>query len=247
MRGRNNSLVNLLLYFTTVPKCAACKARLNKSELCLCGECLEKYSEAKTRNCSVCSKALPECSCPNYYLKTHCVKGLVKLFRYNSGDSKETTRSLIYLMKYKNRQDLLDLISSDMTDSITKTLSLPSDTIVTHVPNRKSAIYSRGFDHGEILARAVAKKLDFEYVPLLKSLSKKPQKYFSIDKRYANARFELISEPNLKGKYVLIIDDVVTSGASMGNSAFLIRSLGAKNIYGAAIAIAYRDNKINNK
>lgn len=247
MQGRNGKIAKLLFYFTAVQKCVACKKRLNKDEESLCAKCLKIYEEAKTRNCSVCSNPLPKCSCQNFYLKTHCVKGLSKLVRYNSGDSKDVISSLVYLMKYKSRQDLLEFISSEIADSVKSSLPLPEDTIVTHVPNRKSAIYDRGFDHGEVLARAVAKKLGFEYMSLLSSLSKKPQKNFSIDKRYDNARFELISEPDLKGKCILIVDDVVTSGASMGNSAFLIRSLGTKNIYGASIAIAYRDNKIFSK
>lgn len=247
MRGRNGKIAKIFFYLTAVQKCAACKKRLDKDESSLCFDCLKTYEEAKTRNCSVCSKPLPECSCQNYYLKTHCVKGLSKLVRYNSGDSKDVIRSLIYLMKYKNRRDLLEFISSDMAESVKYSLQLPGDTIVTHVPNRKVAIYNRGFDHGEVLARAVAEKLGYEYAPLLRSLSKKPQKNFTLDKRYGNARFELIAEPDLKEKCVLIVDDVVTSGASMGNSAFLIRSLGAKNIYGASIAIAYRDNKIFSK
>ena len=56
-----------------------------------------------------------------------------------------------------------------------------------------------------------------------------------------NADFVLRkSAEGLKGK-VLIVDDVVTTGASMGTAAALIRSLGIKDIRGLTLAISYPD------
>ena len=40
---------------------------------------------------------------------------------------------------------------------------------------------------------------------------------------------------------MIIIDDIVTTGASLGAAAFNIYSLGPKRIYGASVAIAYKD------
>jgi len=46
---------------------------------------------------------------------------------------------------------------------------------------------------------------------------------------------------SLSGKKVMLIDDIVTTGTSMGSAATLLRGLGAKGIIGVCIAIAYRD------
>ena len=57
-----------------------------------------------------------------------------------------------------------------------------------------------------------------------------------------NADFKLIKNPpKLVGKKVIIVDDIVTTGASMAHCATLIRALGTKNIVGAEISIAYKD------
>ena len=242
MSGRISRFIKNVLYFTAVQKCASCMKKLDKNEAGLCRTCLKKYEEAKMRNCSLCAKSLPECSCTNLYLSAHCVKGLSKLARYNGGVSREAMTPIIYRLKYKSRADVLDIITDDMVRSIRASLPpLPADTIITNVPNRKSAIRRRGFDHSEVLAKYIASKLSLEYTPLLKSLSKKSQKRLNSAERKLNAKFEPLHECDLRGKFIIIVDDVVTSGASMGNAAFVIRSLGAKDIYGATIAIAYRD------
>lgn len=245
MLGRIKNAASIILLKLSVPKCACCKKRLLYEEKALCKDCAQKYSEAKTRGCSVCSKLLSECSCQNYYLKTHFVKGLSKLVRYNSGGQSDVTSRLIFKMKNKRREDVLSFVADDMADSISKVFpDLPCDTIVTYVPNRKAAIKERGFDHAGVLCEFVAKRLNFEFKPLLRSTATRAQKSLTQLERQANAQFELFGEADIKGRTVLIIDDVVTSGASMGNSASMIRTLRPKSIYGAAVAIAYKDEKI---
>lgn len=246
MPGRIKNFFDSILFRISVPRCVCCKRALAADSRALCPECLKDYNEAKTRSCSQCSRVLPECTCPNYYLKCHFVSSLSKLVRYDySGRTKSASR-MIFKMKNKRRDDVIDFVSEELTESLLiSNPSLPADTIVTNVPNRKSAIRSRGFDHAEVLARAVAKKLGLEYMSLLVSEAKLPQKSMKNEDRFKNAKFDLKSEPNIKGRHVIIVDDVVTSGASMGNSASMIRSLGTKKIIGATVAIAYKDEKIN--
>ena len=64
-------------------------------------------------------------------------------------------------MKNKRREDVIDFVSDEMIASIRNSPpDLPENTVVTNVPNRKSAIIDRGFDHAEVLAKAIAEKLD---------------------------------------------------------------------------------------
>lgn len=247
MLGRIKNLLSKALFGISAPRCVSCRQRLGSSDRAICHECFEKYLTSKERGCSVCSKRLSECSCPCYYLKTHFVSSLSKLVRYNVGYGSDVSSRIIYRMKKKRRRDVIDFVAEEMAECILKSHSeLSADTLVTHVPNRSSAIRERGFDHAEVLAQAVADRLGLEFKPLLVSLSKLPQKSMSGHDRVKNARFDLICETDLSGRDVIIIDDVVTSGASMGNSASMIRALRPRHIYGAAVAIAYKDEKILN-
>ena len=64
--------------------------------------------------------------------------------------------------------------------------------------------------------------------------------------RLKNANYKLKrNAKNLDKKRIIIIDDVVTTGASMSACAMLYRALGTKNIIGATLSIAYKDNKIS--
>ena len=76
----------------------------------------------------------------------------------------------------------------------------------------------------------------------MKSKLKTPQKKVHGEQRIKNAEFDYLKKhPSVRGKRVILFDDIVTTGASMGASAMLIKGLGAKEIVGACIAIAFRD------
>ena len=99
-----------------------------------------------------------------------------------------------------------------------------------------------GIDHAELLAKSLAKKLSAQYYQPIISKSKKAQKKTSGEERLKNAQFKLkVRAKSLSGKTVIIVDDIVTTGSSMGACAMLLRGLGAKKIIGATISIAYKD------
>ena len=185
-------------------------------------------------------KKLEECSCTNFYMSMHYVRGLAKVYRYRYSEEFEAANSVLFRLKHINRNDALDFVAEEVFKAIIISFPhLDENTVVTHIPNRKKAIKKYGFDHAELLARSIAEKLGAEFVPLLISLSKKPQKETSGEERFLNANFKLIYENELVNKNVLIVDDIVTTGASMGNAAALIRGLRPKGIYGACFGIAY--------
>ena len=91
------------------------------------------------------------------------------------------------------------------------------------------------------LALKLAKELGGEYLPILKSNAKREQKDSIGHARIKNAEFEIKMQVDLEGRHVVIVDDVVTSGASMASAAMLLKSLGAKSVRGLAFAVAYND------
>ena len=78
---------------------------------------------------------------------------------------------------------------------------------------------------------------------ILKSNVRTAQKEMYGKDRVSNVSFDYIDDSiNLKGKTVIVIDDIITTGASVGAAGMLIRGLGAKRVIGASLAIAYKDN-----
>ena len=236
-----SSLIDKFFFYVSVPKCVCCQERLNINDLALCPKCYAEFEKILTRNCSVCSKVLSECLCCNEYLEKHFVKSLLKIFRYNQRDENFAANSVIYSLKRDNRKDVIDFCTSLLSRAIKHNLDTDGETIVTNVPRRRSAIIKFGMDHSAVLAKSIAKDIGAQYQPLLKSKTKKAQKNLRGEERISNIDFQVRKSLDLKNKKVIIVDDVVTSGASMGNAAALIRSLGSKNIFGVALAIAFKD------
>lgn len=236
--------IKATLFYMTVPKCVCCRRKLERREKALCTYCMNEYEKSKHSVCSVCFKRLPECKCPNEYLETHMVRKLVKIFRYKpSTDPNERVpqNELIYNIKRMKRRDLIDLISDEMIPPIKASLKYV-DCVITSVPRKRERVLEYGLDHSEEIAKAISKKLGIEYVKLLVSKQKAPQKKMHGEERIKNAEFDYFrGHPDVKGKRVILFDDIVTTGASMGASAMLIKGLGAKEISGACMAIAFRD------
>lgn len=237
-------LYNSFIYYLTVPKCVCCRERLDIDDEALCKACLKEYKNIKLANCSVCSHTLERCSCVNDYLDKHYVHKLVKLFRYKQPahpNDRMPANELIYNIKRGKRRDLLKFITDELVEAIEDSVDYKK-FIITNVPRKRSRVTKYGLDHSAEIAKSISKRLGIDYVKTLKSSLKKPQKKTHGEERLKNARFDYLrNSPDIKGKNVLLVDDIVTTGASMGNCAMLLHGLGAKRIVGVCLSIAYKD------
>ena len=229
-------------YDFSVPTRTSCREPLDKGGLPLCRECHKAYTRTLDRQCSLCGRRLSLCSCAGEFLKSHGISGHIKLFRYDNREENRAANSLIYSAKSSARNDNIDFLAGELALAVKFNLQKIENAVITSIPRRPGAIRKYGFDHAERLARALALELGIEYIPLLNSGAKRQQKKMSREKRIENASFTLTASPDLTGKVVLIVDDVVTSGASMSVAAGKIKTLGKRiKIYAVSVALAYRD------
>ena len=232
------------LFLLGAPRCVGCEERLANPYSPLCPNCLNKYKRVKTANCSLCGKLLHNCSCTNEYLSAHFVKEHFKVFRYENREENAAANALIYSMKCDNRADVLEFVAEEVAGTISDFIAQNSDIIFTNVPRRKSAMVKYGVDQAKDLARALSRRFNCEYRSILVSKSKRAQKEAHASERIANVAFDYKKNAKtLKGKTVIIVDDVVTTGASIATAASLIRALGAKKIAAASIAATYKDEE----
>ena len=236
------NLLNKVLFLLSVPTCTSCGKRLTFEEKALCKSCYIEYQRIKTRNCSRCARVLSECSCTNELMDRARIKRAFKLFRYIPNEQNLPANSLIYSLKRDNRSDVLDFCVGELSETLSSAFPDYSSVVFTNVPRRKTAIIKNGFDHAGMLAREVAKRLGADYQPLLKSNSKRAQKKLRRDARIQNAKFVLRKKGiDLSGKHLVIVDDVITSGASVVNAAKTLKALRPKTVTVASLGVAYRD------
>jgi ComF family protein len=114
---------------------------------------------------------------------------------------------------------------------------LPSNTVVVPVPTVPSHIRERGYDHTLLLARRLAKSRGLRTQALLRRATSTKQRDASRQQRIEQAKvaFALNGAIDADTPY-LIIDDIVTTGATVYYAADILRAAGAKRVWVAAIA-----------
>ncbi len=223
--------MNALLNIIFPPHCALCGEILPRSESYICPECRAKLPRIKPPRCRICSAplasefALPECA--------DCREGVPYNKCYAPFAYKDGIKSAILRMKYGNRASSFRYFARE----IAAELGGKRFDFITFVPQNRKTHRKRGYNQTELIARELGKLLKLPVKSTLRR-SEKGEKQVSLTKaaRLNNAR-RLYSAKKLKLEgSCLIIDDVITTGATMKACCRLLRKMGCSEVYGAAIA-----------
>jgi ComF family protein len=113
--------------------------------------------------------------------------------------------------------------------------------IVTNVPVHADRAKQRGYDQAELIARVAARDLGLPFVPLLQR-SRATIAQFDLDRRdrARNVRGAFALRPgddgHLPGAWVLLVDDVVTTGATLAACAEALQEAGALGVSAVTVA-----------
>lgn len=191
-------------------------------ECILCGNSLENHELL----CEDCLKNITKCSVPMTISREQNIK--CYSFAYYS----RTIMELILKFKYKSNFLCSEALGNFMVDAYIKN-SINCD-IITYVPLTKFSYRKRGFNQSEILAKLIGKRLNLSVkAMLIKSKETKDQIGLSGEKRWENIKgsFQInIDKTKIKDKTILIIDDVITTGATSYSCGEVLLKNGAKEI-----------------
>ena len=113
---------------------------------------------------------------------------------------------------------------------------------ITWVPVSFLRKLTRGYDQVELLANAVGRELGMEPVPLIRKVRhNRPQSGISGEaERRANVlgAYRVLNREAISGKRILLLDDILTTGATAGECARILLTNGAKEVHCAAVAAA---------
>ncbi|MCR5040815.1 MAG: hypothetical protein K6C36_01800 [Clostridia bacterium] len=219
-------------------RCCFCGGVIRPREF-VCEECREKHAlRTKTVKCPYCALPRYDCSCTraHYYdllLSPYVYDGDVRrcVIRYKSGGEKQL---------YKGIADI-------MSQYIGFELDASKIDVITSVPTTPARLKSRGFDQTALIAAELAGKLNLPYEPLLRKFSDDvPQKQLDPVSRTGNVRgtIDLLGGVSVEDRTVLLVDDIVTTGATLDECAATLKIFGANNVVAAAFAVSgYRPER----
>lgn len=139
-----------------------------------------------------------------------------------------TAKQLVHDFKFERKRAAVDQMAVLMTETLPY---IRPDTIVTHVPTATGRVRRRGYDHAELLAKALAHKLNLRFNPLLRRMGQTRQVGASRKERLAQLEgaFQNVKVSDIK-KPVLLVDDLVTTGGTLETAARCLKRAGFRQV-----------------
>jgi ComF family protein len=232
-----------LLDFCYPRSCAVCE-RPGQSDLEICSECLEELRKLEFgAACEFCALPVAETGalCPHCQGKgVHPFATIVRL-----GVFKDPIRHLIHQIKYHGRWTLAEFLAERLlAQEPVKGLLTQTDLLIP-VPLHPWRQMSRGYNQAEIVARRL-KKLCKPHGPrfcdaMVRLKNTETQTHLhSREDRHENLRdaFGLLKPRAVRGKHVVLIDDVMTTGATLYWAARAIKEAEPASISAIVISVA---------
>lgn len=146
-------------------------------------------------------------------------------------------RELIQLLKFERAKSAAAVIAELTAESLP---FLDKNVIITHIPAATSRVRLRGYDQSKLVAKAMAKRSEPRHVTLLARLGQSRQVGANREKRLVQMKdvFRPVNQFLIKGADVLLVDDVLTTGATLEEAARTLKRAGAKRVN--AIVFAHK-------
>ena len=234
MKKRRNSLLAALF----PNRCVYCDARVQGDAL-VCGECRNSLPRIEGEICPKCGRGKKVCACrkkENYY------DGIAAPFYFEGN-----VRKGLHCFKFRNYTAGAEEYAREMYETIKTRFPDVVFDFITEVPVSAKSRRSRGYNQCELLAKEIS------------ALSGIPHRQGVIKKIYeTNAQhglpgylrrgnlagvFDLTEPETVKGKTVLLCDDISTSGETLGECSKMLWLYGAKSIYCITLALTKAEKR----
>lgn len=147
------------------------------------------------------------------------------VYRYDG-----VAKQLVRLLKFGGMADAAIPLAQGMANAL-REMSLPQNVVLTWVTMPRTRRLKRGMDHGRTLCEAVAALTGLESRQLLERVgSVRTQRGLDHKARMQNLAGTIVCHESISGS-VLLIDDVMTTGATATLCAEVLRAAGASQVY----------------
>jgi ComF family protein len=230
--------------------CRFCAVPLTHlSRVPVCDACLDKIEAIEGAVCAACGERVPAL-CPSErdgrLLCFQCSQSepvFTRAAAYGSYDA--GMRDLIHLLKYEHVRPAANLLGRMLSEVIVDlSPAFTSDPVVVPVPLHVSKYRQRGFNQSETIARAALKLhpaglcVKPNVSALVRQKNTASQTGLTPAQRRENMRraFAVTRPGDVRGRDVLLVDDVMTTGTTASECARMLRRAGAERVFVATVA-----------
>jgi len=206
----------------------------------LCKKCQVSIPIISSFICPICEKKLRNFPKPYCFCKTNLTAlGIVSFYQ------NPILKRTIHFFKYQSVISLQKPLSDLMIKFLEKTDFFSKinkkNIIVIAIPLHKRKRNHRGFNQSELLAKSISNhfSLNYNFRILFRIKNNPPQaKINNLSDRKKNSKniFQTSNSNLIKNKWIILIDDVYTSGATMQEAARVLKKSGAKKVMGLVLA-----------
>ena len=212
--------------------CSACNEVLLKSEYILCTDCLIQLPKADigfSGSQSLASRFMGKVE----------INAVYSYFKFTKGGK---VQNLLHNLKYKNRQDIGLFFGEIYGNRLKEINSVKALDLIIAVPLHESKFLLRGFNQSELIAEGIGKALNVPHETklILRKKATETQTKKSRIERFFNVNevFEVADPQLIVGKSIGLVDDVLTTGATLEVCAASLLKAGAKDITIIVLATA---------
>jgi len=224
-----------LTTISSLPVCEPCLAQVVPLDGILCRVCGEKLFSSYTNSgegalCGMCRRAHP-----------HFARAVAY------GAYQGALREVVHLFKYDGIRPAGKLLGKLLYHAA-GAMALPDSVMVVPVPLWAGKRHTRGFNQAEAIDRTFlsfqsSSSIQLDTAVLVRTRETASQTGLTRHQRRANVRgaFAVVKPERVKGRSILLVDDVMTTGTTAGECARVLRRAGAKEVFVATVARATKE------
>ena len=167
-----------------------------------------------------------------------------KILVFSASDyEKIIIKKIIKTCKFSSIQELAQVAGKLLVRSVLKfpeikdLLQHENDLLIVPIPLSPRRQRERSFNQSLLIAQELSEHFSLPIIDGLKKIERQPQSELAAEKRSKNIAnaFSWQGE-NLAGQKIILVDDVVTTGATLAEAAKVLKKAGAKKVIGLAVA-----------
>jgi ComF family protein len=229
--------------------CRICdKLLTGGSRVPICEQCLDSFAAPPEKKCQVCGQPLGWMTsveddalvCRACQQKTYAFERARSYGIYDG-----PLVQAILLLKWERMEPLGAWFADRLAEiAVRESQSMVADVVVP-VPLHRERERARGYNQAGLISKPLARKLGLPHkaVLLMRTRPRPPQQVLTLEERWESVRGAFATRPGsqVDKKRVLLVDDVMTTGATLDACARALLESGAKSVLGLTIARAARN------